>query len=78
MNSYTSSIGRVVPMARFIIIRPETAEGKQILSLVKDAGGLLIEGNALGTVVEVKAVVGHALKLPEIIHVDEVVEIVRG
>jgi hypothetical protein len=65
-------------MARFMVIRPESPQGKLNIQLVKDAGGLLLEGNALGTVVQVKASVGHALNLPEFIHVDEVVEVVRG
>ena len=65
-------------LARFIIIYPETPEGKQTINLIKDADGTLIEGNALGIVVQVKAAIGHALKLPEIVHVDEVVEVVRG
>ena len=65
-------------LAKFIIIRPETPEGKQTINLVKDADGILVEGNALGIVVQVKESVGHDLKLPELIHVDEVVEIVRG
>lgn len=65
-------------LAKFIIIRPETPEGQQTLNLIKDADGILLEGNALGIVVQVKASVGHDLKLPELIHVDEVVEIVRG
>jgi hypothetical protein len=65
-------------LARFIVIRPETPEGKQTLNLIRDADGILVEGNALGIVVQVKAHVGHDLKLPEIIHLDEVVEIVRG
>ena len=65
-------------MARFIIIRPESPEGKLNIQLVRDAGGILVEGNALGTVVEVKAFIGHTLKLPELIHVDEEVEVIRG
>jgi hypothetical protein len=65
-------------MARFIIIYPESPESKLSIQLIKDAGGLLVEGNALGTVVEVKASIGHTLNLPELIHVDEVVEVVRG
>jgi hypothetical protein len=65
-------------LARFIVIRPETPEGQQTINLIKDADGVLLEGNVLGTVVEVKASIGHALKLPELIHVDEIVEVVRG
>ena len=65
-------------MARFIILRPESPEGKLNIQLIRDAGGILVEGNALGTVVEVKAFIGRTLKLPELIHVDEVVEVVRG
>jgi hypothetical protein len=64
--------------ARFIIIRPESPEGKLNIQLVKDAGGILIEGNALGTVVEVKAFIGHVLNLPELIHLDQVIEVIRG
>lgn len=65
-------------LAKFIVIHPETPEGQQTISLIKDADGVLLEGNALGIVVQVKAYVGHDLNLPELIHVDEVVEVVRG
>jgi hypothetical protein len=59
-------------LAKFIVISPETPESQQNLNLVKDANGILLESNALGIVVQVKASIGESIGLPELIHVEEV------
>ena len=55
----------------FIIIHPKRAESRVALSLVKDAGGKVIEKNKLGIIVQVKRSVGKALDLLQLIHANK-------
>jgi hypothetical protein len=51
----------------FIIIHPRRAESRLALSLVRDAGGKVIEKNKLGLIVQVKPSIGQTLDLIRLI-----------
>ena len=60
-------------MKTFIVMKPRSAQSKIALSLVKDAGGQVVDRNALGLVVECKQWVARQLGLIELVHVEQVV-----
>ena len=72
-------------MAKFIIIDlprivrgrvSETliAQNEVKKNLVLDAGGEVVDCNDLGLIVECKKTIGRALDLPELVHVEEVIQ----
>jgi len=52
----------------FMIIHPRRASSRLALSLVKDAGGTVIEKSKLGLIVQVKRSVAKSLDLLQILH----------